>query len=93
MKKNIIVLLMISTLLLLISIFLIYMTKHYKQTKMCNSKISQEYILEIEKGDNLIDKKLLLTSWKAYNKYVDASTELSISYANALEKTYFGLIF
>jgi hypothetical protein len=60
---------------------------------MCNSKISQEYILEIEKGDNLIDKKLLLTSWKAHNKYVDASTELSISYANALEKTYFGLIF
>ncbi len=65
----------------------------YNTTIEKNAKIPQKYISKIEKGDNLVDKRLLLNSYKAHNRYVDVVTKLNTSYANALEKTYFGMIF
>ena len=92
MKKNIVLLFITSVLLLATFIFLIYMSK-YNTTAVSGAKISQEYISKIEKGDNLVDKRLLLNSYKAHNRYVDVVTKLNTSYANALEKTYLGMIF
>ena len=92
MKKSIIFSMSISILLLIIITFLIYSTK-YIQTSIKSAKISQEYTSKIEHGNNLIEKRLLLSTLKKHNNYVNSVIALNNSYANALEKTYFGLIF
>ena len=65
----------------------------YKPIKIVNFKISQEHILKIKQGNNLVDKQSLLSCYKAHNRYITDLEELSNSYTNAIKKTYFGLIF
>ena len=68
------------------------MTK-YNPVSTLDFTISQEHILKIEQGNKLVNKELLLSSYKAHNKYIHDLKELNRSYISATKKTYFGLIF